>query len=359
MVQLRDLAKMLMPKKGFLTSFLQSLIAIAIGFSAGAIMISIAGYSVVESYSAMFQGAFGGSYEIATTLARSTPLIFTGLAFAIAIWVAAFNIGAEGQLYAGAFSAFLVGYLIELPAPIHLPLCLIAAMVGGGFLGYIPGVLKVKRGAHEVVTTIMLNWIMLWLTDYLVAHPFNDPTGSLNQTWPIKPSAAIPKLLSGTRLYYTIFIALICSIALYFIFERTKLGYEMRAVGLNPRASEFGGISPSRTFVTAMTLSGAVAGLAGAGMVLGTYGRVIERFSPGHGFDGIAVALIGRNHPIGAIFGAVFIGFLYTGSLQMRLITHMPKELVVAIEGIIIIFAAIPQIIALTRTYLRRRRERA
>jgi len=327
----------------------QSLLAVALGFVAGGIMIAAAGYSPVVAYGVLLKGAFGDFDSIAETLAQATPLILTGLGVAVAFLEGCFNIGAEGQLFMGAFLAFLGGYLIAMPAPIHIPFVILMGIIGGAGWAILPAILKVKRGAHEVVTTIMMNWIGILLTSYLTLYHFLEPTASIPETPIINSSAVLPIIVPRTGLSASFLVALICVLVIYYMLKKMPLGYNIRAVGLNPSAAEYGGIAVSRVWVTGMLISGALCGLGGAGVTLGSYRRFVDRFSPGYGFDGIAVALIGRNNPIGALLAAIFIGALYSGSVYMRLITHMPKELVMAIEGIIIVFAAIPEATRLVR----------
>jgi len=332
-----------------ISMLMQSLLAVALGFIAGGIMVAAAGYSPVVAYGVLLKGAFGDVDSIAETLAQATPLILTGLGVAVAFLEGCFNIGAEGQLFIGAFLAFLGGYLIAMPAPIHIPFVILMAIIGGAGWAILPAILKVKRGAHEVVTTIMMNWIAMLLTSYLTLYHFLEPTASIPETPIINSSAVLPIIVPRTGLSASFLVALICVFVVYYMLKRMPLGYEIRAVGLNPTAAEYGGIAVSKVWVIGMLISGALCGIGGAGVTLGTYRRFVDRFSPGYGFDGIAVALIGRNNPVGALLAAIFIGALYSGSVYMRLVTHMPKELVMAIEGIIIIFAAIPEATRLIR----------
>lgn len=324
----------------------QSLLATGLALAAGGIIILISGYDPIFAYITLFRGAFGSVYSLCGTLARATPIIFTGLAMTVAFLVNAANLGAEGQLYLGAFFAFLCGYLISVPAPLHVPLALLMGALGGVLWAALPALLKVKRGVHEIVTTMMMNGIAVLLTDYLTMHQFLDPAALILGATPfIYETAVLPRIVHGTSLSASFIIGLICVIGVYYLLKRTSLGYEIRVVGLNPKAAEYGGISVSKVWLLGMLMSGALAGLAGAGVTMGTYRRFLVRFSTGYGLpDGIVVALIGRRNPIGVVLAGIFIGALYTGSIYMRLATHIPKELVLAMMGIIIVFVAIPEI---------------
>jgi ABC-type uncharacterized transport system permease subunit len=316
------------------------LAAVILALAIGAGFILFVGENPLTAYKILFVESFGNLRNLATTLQRATPLMFTGLAVAFGYRAGLFNIGAEGQLYIGAFAAAWVGFtLTGAPRFIHLPLAIIAGMLGGALWGSIPGYLKAKLGVHEVINTIMLNFIALYLTDWLATGPFHGGSW-VPETARIKPTAALTRLYPPTRLTTGVFLALLAAFVVYLVLWKTRQGYELRAVGLNPDAAEYGGINVARNTVLAMAISGALAGLAGTEQILGLHNRFIVRFSSDLGFMGIAVALLGKNHPFGVILAAVLFGALQTGSAAMDRLTSVPRELITIIQALIIFFVA-------------------
>lgn len=349
-----------MNKREKLLEILSPVLAVVAAFFVGGIFILIIGQNPFFIYGKLFSGTLGNPYGIAQVLFKATPLIFTGLAVAFAFRAGLFNIGAEGQLYIGAFLTAYLGFtLVDLPGFILIPLCILGGMIGGALWAGIPGILKAKRGAHEVITTIMMNFIALALTNYLVARHFHAPETVHTQA--IALSARIPRLstafswFSGSPLNYSIFLALLACFIIYYILWKTSLGYELRAVGLNPFASEYGGINIAKSTILAMALSGSLAGLVGVNYVMGYKYYFEQGFSGGAGFMGIAVALLGRNNPIGVILAALLFGLLSFGGLVIN--AYVPKELVEILQAIVIIF-----VIASSRPfreYLMRLKKRA
>ncbi len=320
-------------------------IAIITAFLIGAIALLITGYPPVEAYSAMISGAFGDVFGIGQTLTQATPIIFTALAFLFAFKSGLFNIGAEGQLLVGAFASALIGISFNnLPVYIHLPLALLAGALAGGFWGFIPAVLKVKLGAHEVITTMMLSYVASNLTSYMVNYPFKAP-GWVPQTIVVAPSAELPRILQPTQLSASIIIAVALAWFTDYMLKKTTLGYEVRAVGLNPSAAESSGISVKKGMILALVISGAIAGLGGAGEVLGVHRRFIEGFSPGYGWDGLAVALIGRLHPVGVVFAAILFGALRSGGMVMTRATGVPLDIINMLQALVVILIAAPKLI--------------
>lgn len=315
------------------------IIAVFLALLVGSGFILLVGENPLVAYTVLFRESLGSAKNIATTLQRATPLIFTGLAVAFAFRAGLFNIGAEGQLYIGAFAAAWVGFTFTLPRVIHLPLAICAGMLGGALWGALPGYLKAKLGVHEVINTIMLNFIALFLTDWLATGPFHGGTW-VPETARIESTAALTRLYPPTRLNTGIYLALVAVVVAYVILWKTRRGYELRAVGLNPSAAEYGGINVARNTVVAMAISGAFAGLAGTEQILGLHNRFILRFSPELGFMGIAVALLGKNHPVGVVFAAVLFGALQSGSAAMDRLTAVPRELITIIQALIIFFVA-------------------
>jgi len=328
------------------------LLAIATAFLVGALVLIATGYSPIDVYSALIMGAFGDVYGVGQTLTQATPIIFTALAFLFSYKSGLFNIGAEGQLIMGGFAAAIVGISFSgLPAPLHILLAVLAGALAGGVWGFLPAILKARFGAHEVITTMMFTYIATYLTSYLVNYPFKAP-GWVAQTVPIADSAQLPRILPPTQLSVSILVAVAMAAVIYYILQKTTLGYEVRASGLNPSAAENGGINVKRTMVLALILGGALAGIGGAGEILGVHNRFIQGFSPGYGFDGIAVALVGGLNPIGVLLAAILFGALRSGGMLMTRATHVPLDIVVILQALVIIFVAAPHFL---RYFVRRR----
>jgi simple sugar transport system permease protein len=322
-----------------------------------------------SSYLALFEGAFGNPATIAEairtwsatgetrpileairpfaeSLTISTPYIFLGLAVALGFRGGLFNIGAEGQLFVGGLASAYVGYsLTGLPWFIHLPLALGAGILAGGVWAAIPGFLKARTGAHEVINTIMMNWIAFRLTDYLLTGPMSRPDG-LPITPLVQASAFLPALFPRpVRLHVGFFLALGAVLLVYWFLWKTTWGFEIRMVGSNPRAAKYAGVKIGRVTVLTMGLSGALAGLAGASQILGVDHQMVRAFSSGFGFDSIALALLGNSHPVGVLLASLLFGFLRGGAARMQSVASVPVELIRIIQGLVIIFVAAPEIV--------------
>lgn len=313
------------------------------GLLSGAIIMLLFGYNPIQGYIALFQGAFGDPYFFGETIRQTTPYIFTGLAIAFAFRAGLFNIGAEGQVIVGWLAAVWVGTIVDAPMYIHLPLALLVAALAGALWGLIPGLLKASLGVHEVIVTIMLNYVALYSTNAIIRNVLTEsadktdmiaPTASLASAW-------LENLTYFSRMHYGIFLAVIAAVVMWFIIDRTNLGFELKAVGYNRHASKYAGMSVKRNIILAMVISGAFAGLAGSMEGLGTYGNmtVSSGFS-NLGFDGIAVALLGANNAIGVILAALLFGALKVGALNMPTQAGVPNELVDIIIALIIFFVA-------------------
>ncbi len=325
--------------------------------------------AVMIAYGALFAGAFGtpkdlitgfqtyfstGSttllfksiYPISESLVTATPYIFAGLAVALGFRCGLFNIGAEGQFYLGALGSAFIGYkLVGWPWYIHLPLALLGGAFAGAVWGAIPGYLKARFGAHEVVNTIMMNWIAFRLTDWLLTGPMQAP-GYRPVTPTIEKSAELPRFFPDPlRLNWGFLLALAIAAVVYWFLFKTTLGFEIRAVGANPDAAKYAGMNIVRNFVLVMTLSGALAGLAGAAQVLGTDHWIGQGFSAGYGYDSIALALLGKSHPLGVVIAAILFGVLRSGATSMQSIAGIPIDIISVIQGVVIIFVAAPEII--------------
>jgi ABC-type uncharacterized transport system permease subunit len=318
------------------------LIAIFIALLVGSIVLLATGFSPVEAYGALIIGAFGDIYGIGQTLTQATPIIFTALAFLFAFKAGLFNIGAEGQFLVGALASAIVGISFNgLPNMIHIPLALLAGAFFGGLYAFIPAILKTKLGAHEVITTMMLTYVAIYFTGYMVTDVFKAP-GWVSQTPLISPTAELPRILPPTQLSASLFIGFFLVILTYYTLQKTVLGYEIRAIGFNPLAAENGGINVKKGLILSLVISGALAGIGGAGEILGVHRRFIDGFSPGYGWDGLAVALIGGLNPFGSFLAAILIGVLRSGGMTMNRVTGVPIDIVTILQALVILFVAAP-----------------
>ena len=338
------------------------LIAVIAAFIVGGIVVWIIGDSPIQTYKLLIGSAFSWPDGIGYTLFNATPLIFTGLAVAVAFRCGLLNIGAEGQLYVAAFAAAWVGFkfgvqdpgnttitpFFHLPAIVLLPLCCIAAIAAGAIWGGIPGVLKAKFGSHEVINTIMLNFIAVALLSYFTQYRYKIPGDPIMQTAPVSPSANlthlgrfIPGLPARIPLNLAFLLAILACVLVYIFLWKTKWGYEMRATGANPSAAEYGGVSIRKQIILAMAISGGLAGMVGINEVLGYRHRYYDGFSANYGFVGIAVALLGRNHPVGVFLAAILFAILLRGGIFVDAFTmHVSKDIVDMLQGIVIVFVA-------------------
>ena len=325
------------------------LIAVVAAFIVGGILILLVGDNPIQAYRLLLGSALSWPDGIGYTLFHATPLIFTGLAVLVGFRCGLFNIGAEGQLYIAAFATAWVGITFaNLTSWFLVPLCFAAAILVGAFWGAIPGVLKARFGSHEVINTIMLNFVALYLISYLTQYHYKIPGDPILQTAPIGPGAHIARLgkfIPGfperIPLNLAFLLALLCCLLVYLFLWRTKWGYEIRATGSNPLAAEYGGISIRKQIVLAMAVSGALAGMVGINEVMGYRYRYYDGFSDNYGFTGIAVALLGRNHPVGVILAALLFAVLQHGGIYVDGFSeHITKDIVQVLQGIIILFVA-------------------
>ena len=337
-------------------------VALGVALLAGSLLILVIGQSPLEVYQLLISRTWGDEYGMGQVLFKSTPLIFTGLAVALAFQVGLFNIGAEGQMAAGMFATALCGAYLPgaVPWPLALALCLAAGMLAGGAIGAVPGALRAYYGAHEVINTIMLNFIVgavvLWLGNEYFFVGESMRTESIGDNTQLSPlgtrfdSMGID-LFRGSAVNTSFFIAIAVAVLVHIFLTRTRRGYEWRAVGSSPRAAENGGIDVRGTIVWSMAISGALAGAVGANYVLGYKFYYEMGMGTGVGFMGIAVALLARNHPIGIIFAALLFGTLSHGGLAVTRLA--PKELVDVLQAIIILT------VAATSAYMHRRWSRS
>mgnify|MGYP001164668436 FL=1 len=316
------------------------LVAVLLGLLIGAILLIASGSNPIEAYSALLKGAFGTPVAIQRTLEKATPLIFSGLAVAFAFKAGLFNIGAQGQLLIGAVVAAYVGFSIEgLPAIIHAPLAVLIGGLAGALYGFIPGALKTYTGAHEVIVTIMLNYVAINITDYLADGPWKDPspTNIVARTPKIFPTAELP-IIGNVPTGFI--LALVAAVIVWWLLYRTTLGYEVRTVGLNSSAAQYAGIRVARMIILTMMISGFLAGTGGAVETLGINGRFQPGFNTGLGFDGITVALLGKTNPFGVIPAALLLGAMRAGSSQMQFSAGVASEITDVITAFILFFVA-------------------
>ncbi len=324
--------------------------------------------AIMTAYGSLLQGSLGSPsqmiaavssgdskamtdafFPITDSLVTATPFIFAGLAVAVGFRGGLFNIGVEGQLFIGAICATYVGFALKgLPMIIHLPLAILAGAAGGAFWAFIPGILKAKTGAHEVINTIMMNYIAFRLSEWMLSDkgPLKRP-GTANPVSPfIEKSAEFPRFFpEPIRFHAGFFLALAAALFVYWFLFKTTWGFEVRTVGQNPDAARYAGMSITRNIVLTMCLSGALAGLAGANEVLGVNHNLALAFSSGYGFDGIAIALLGKSHPLGVVLTALLFGTLRSGATRMQNVARIPVEIISVIQALIIAFIAAPAII--------------
>lgn len=334
--------------------------------------LALSGQTIANAYGSLFIGALGNPVAMANalrvyfatgetkdlilafwplseSLVTSTPYIFAGLAVALGFRCGLFNIGAEGQIFIGAIAAAFVGYSVTgLPWIIHMPLTFIAAALAGAVWGGIPGFLKARTGAHEVINTMMMNYIAFRLADYLVNGPMKrgGPTGNIPISRDILESAYFPQFFPDPiRFHMGFFVALLIAVLVFVFMWKTTLGFEIRTVGANPRAARYAGINVNRNIVLAMALSGALAAMAGAGEVMGVNHNFASAFSPGYGFDSIALALMGGSHPLGVVLSALLFGTLRSGATKMQSLASVPIDIISIVQAFVIMFVAAPAII--------------
>jgi len=327
-------------------------VAVLLAVLIGAIILLVSGANPIEAYAALLRGSFGTTTALGRTLEKATPLIFSGLAVAFAFKAGMFNIGAQGQLLLGAITAAFLGFAIHgLPAFIHMPLALIGGALAGGLYGVIPGALKAYRGAHEVIVTIMLNYIAINITDYLADGPWKDtsPGNIVARTPVIDPSAAIGRL---GPVPIGFIIAILIAFIVWWLLYKTTIGFEIRMVGLSPDAARYAGIRVARTLILTMVISAILAGIGGAVETQGVVGRFQPGFNTGLGFDGITVAMLGKTHPFGTIPAAILVGAMKAGSSEMQFASGVAKEITDVIQALILFFVAADVIV---RTLLRMR----
>lgn len=328
-------------------------LAIVTAIVLGGLVIAAVGGDPIAAYKGLFEGAFGTKKAISETAIWASPYIFAGLAVALAFKGGLFNIGGEGQLALGATAAAWVGYALpgllgfDLPILIHLPLSLAAGMLVGFLWGAIPGWLKANTGAHEVINTIMMNYIALNLVSYLLNGPMKDknPMNVIARTPLIAESSRIPPLFEGLRVHWGVILALVMAFAVWWLLWKTTLGFEIRTVGANPEAAKYAGINVKKIMTLSLALSGLLAGLAGTVEVTALNYRHELGFSQGYGFDAIAIALLGKNHPAGVVLAALLFAAMRNGATRMQFLTQIPVDIISVIQALILLFVAADAIV--------------
>ena len=326
------------------------LLAVLTALALGAVVIVGTGGDVLLAYQGLWEGSLGRPQSISETLVWATPYIFGGLAVALAFKAGLFNIGVEGQISVGSLASVFIGYAARgIPFPLHVILAVLAGTLAGAAWGAIPGLLKARTGAHEVIVTIMLNYVAIQMTSFLVSGPMKDPNPLIAnaQTPKILQSARLPPLLPDPayRVHWGVVVALVAAVAIWWLLQRSTLGFEIRTVGANPQAARYAGIGVGRTIVLAMALSGALAGLGASLEVVGLNYYHTAGFSVGYGFDSIAVALLGRGDPVGVIPSALLFGALRAGSSRMQFLSQIPIDIINIIQALVLIFVAAPALI--------------
>jgi general nucleoside transport system permease protein len=316
----------------------------------GAVIIALTGGDVAKAYQGLWEGSLGRPRSISDTLVRTTPYIFGGLAVALAFKGGLFNIGVEGQITIASLATAFVGYAVTgVPFPLHLILAVLAGFLAGAAWGAIPGFLKAFTGAHEVIVTIMLNYVAINIANFLLSGPMKDknPAIAIAQTAPVLPSARLPALLSDPqyRVHWGVAVGVVAAFVVWWLLQKSTLGFEIRTVGANPQAARYAGISVGRTTVLLMALSGGLAGLAGALDVLGLNFYYAAAFTAGYGFDSIAVALLARTSPFGVLPSALLFGGLAAGSNRMQFLSQIPVDIIHLVQAMVLIFVAAPALI--------------
>jgi simple sugar transport system permease protein len=324
---------------GLVRPVLGPILAVLIAMAVGAILLAAVGENPIYVYATLAEGGLVGWPNLSVSLQLTTPLIFTGLAVALSFRAGLWNIGAEGQMLMGALAAGILGYAVSLPAALHIPLCVAAAFLGGALWAAVPALLRVCLSVNELVVCLMMNPIALLLTGYVSARVLKAP-GPTNKLPDILDSAILPNFSLFSQLNAGIFIALLACGVVTLVNSATVRGFEWKILGVNPRFAHYAGINVGRNALAVFMVSGGIAGLAGAEQVLGVYKAYYDNFSPGYGFDGIAVAMLAKNSPTGVIFAAFLLGAMNAGSAVLQMTMGVSKYLVQVLQFIIVLVLA-------------------
>ena len=332
---------------------IEPLVSLVLAFLIGSLVILLIGKNPLTTFGVMFTGAFGSSVNIGATLMKATTLTMTGMSYSFAYSCGLINIGAEGQLYIGALSASLVVLYMPGPAALVIILALLAGFLSGALFGLLIGLLKVVFGANEVITTVMLNYVASLLIQWAVTGPIQDPTSNAAQTIMFDQKYWLPRLIPGTVLNIGFFIMLACLVFFGLFLWKTRAGFGMLVVGQNNRAAAYAGVNVKKNVLMSMFIAGGFAGLAGAIEVLGVQHRLLKGMASNYGFDGIAVALLGANNPIGMFMAGTLLGAMKSGGNAVQMFTGVPSSVVDLIRALVIVFVLINAL----RRFLARRRE--
>jgi len=318
-------------------NLIRTIIAIAIGVIISIFLIYIISKTPGFSLRSFFIGPMLSKSRLANVIETASPIIFCGVAIAIAFQAEQFNIGAEGALYISAAVGTAFAVSTNLPAPIHVPLVLIVAAITGGLWGLVPGLLKAKLKASELVSSLMMNYIAYFLGLYLINYHFRDKGAGFLVSKRLPETAWLGQFLDGTRIHWGIALSLGFALLAYFFLYHTTLGYEIRTTGFNEKFARFGGVNIIKVIILSQVIAGAIAGFGGATEIMGIHRRFNWQMSPGYGWDGVVVAIIGRNHPLLIIFAALFLSYLRVGGQILNLMADVPSELVAVIQALIIL----------------------
>jgi general nucleoside transport system permease protein len=323
--------------------------ALIIAFGISAVLIASSGANVGEAFVALYRGSLGSASAIAETLVQATPLILTGLAVTVAFRGRLWNIGAEGQFFAGAMAAYWMASAVSSLPPVPMAIAVfLAGALAGAVWGGIAAWLNARYGANVVIVTVMMNFVIHFILSFLLssADYWQDPASPYLQTAKIPEAAIFSRLIPGTRIHLGLGLALVVALVVWYLLWKTTLGYEIRAYGNNALAAKYKGIKTFRTIILILAISGAIAGLAGAGELTGLHGRLRLDISTGYGFTGIIVALLGRLHPLGVILAAIVMGALVNGSLAMQITSGVPIAMAVLIRGVVLVALLAVEVLA-------------
>ncbi|HDL50714.1 MAG TPA: ABC transporter permease [Firmicutes bacterium] len=318
-------------------NLIRTIIAIAIGIIISIFVIYVISKNPGFSLKSFLLGPFLSKGRLGNLIETASPIIFCGLAISIPFQAEQFNIGAEGALFIGAAIGTAFAVSTSMPMIIHIPLVLLVAGLVGAFWGFIPGILKAKWNASELVASLMLNYVAYFLGLYIINYHFRDKAAGYLVSYQLPKTAWLSQFVPGTRIHWGIVIAFVFAILVYFFLYHTTLGYEIRMTGFNLHFSRYGGINVFKVIIISQVIGGFIAGIAGMTEVMGIHRRFNWQMSPGYGWDGVVVAIIGRNHPISIIFASLFLAYLRVGGQVLNLLSDIPSEVVTVIEAIIIL----------------------
>lgn len=326
--------------KNWARQLLSSVVAVLLALVLGGVVIAVAGANPFTAYGVLLRGAFGDVYAWSETLLRATPILIAGIGLSISFRSNLTSIGAEGQIILGGIVSCAVGLWLPafLPGAFRLVIGMLAGFAGGALYALLPGVLKAKLGTSEIIVTIMMNYIAISLLSFLLGGPLQEAGSFYPQSAQLDSAMWLPAIIPGTRIHLGFVLALVFVVAYYFLMFHLPLGFKIRMVGFNPKAAQYAGVKVPASIITAMMLSGGLAGIAGAGEVYGIHHRLYNDFAAGFGFDAIAVALLGRLHPIGVLVSAIFFAALKVGSGAMQRAVQVPTTIVYIIQGLLIMF---------------------